>query len=78
MTCLSNSDVGVSWVIHSTFESTSALLAALWDSDERKLSINAVFIGQGLLQSQRLVELNKMAITQMKSLVNNKGIKRLK
>ncbi len=33
-------------------------------------SINAIFINQGLLsQSQRLIELNKMAITQMKSLL---------
>ncbi len=41
-------------------------------------SINAVFIGQGLSQSIRLVELNKMAITQMKSLVNSNTLKKLK
>jgi KilA-N domain len=41
-------------------------------------SINAVFIGQGLLQSQRLLELNKMAITQMKSLLNSNTLKKLK
>jgi hypothetical protein len=41
-------------------------------------SINAIFISQGLSQSQRLVELNKMAITQMKSLLNSKSIKKLK
>jgi KilA-N domain len=34
-------------------------------------SINAVFIGQGLSQNNRLLELNKMAITQMKSLLNS-------
>jgi len=41
-------------------------------------SINAVFINQGLSQSQRLAELNKMAITQMKSLLNNSSMKKLK
>lgn len=41
-------------------------------------SINAVLIRQGLPQSERLEQLNKIAITQMKSLVNNKGIKKLK
>ncbi len=41
-------------------------------------SINAVFIGQGLPQSQRLLELNKMAITQMKSLLNSNTLKKLK
>ncbi len=41
-------------------------------------SINAVFINQGLAQSQRLAELNKMAITQMKSLLNNTAIRKLK
>lgn len=40
-------------------------------------SINAVFIGQGMTQSERLIELNKMAITQMKSLVNSTAIKKL-
>jgi hypothetical protein len=41
-------------------------------------SINAVFISQGLSQSQRLLELNKMAITQMKSLLNSNNIKKLR
>ena len=41
-------------------------------------SINAVFIGQGVPQSERLMELNKMAITQMKSLLNSNTIKKLK
>jgi hypothetical protein len=41
-------------------------------------SINAVFIGQGLAQSKRLLELNKMAITQMKSLINSKLSEKLK
>ncbi len=41
-------------------------------------SINAVFIGQGLSQSTRLLELNKMAITQMKSLLNSNTLKKLK
>lgn len=41
-------------------------------------SINAVFIGQGLAQSERLLTLNKMAITQMKSLLNSSSMKKLK
>jgi hypothetical protein len=41
-------------------------------------SINAVLIRQGLAQSQRLVKLNEIAISQMKSLLNNQTIKRLK
>lgn len=41
-------------------------------------SINAVLIHQGLQQPERLTQLNKIAITQMKSLVVNKSIKKLK
>jgi KilA-N domain len=41
-------------------------------------SINSVLIHQGLTQSERLVQLNKIAITQMKSLVGNAQLKRLK
>ena len=41
-------------------------------------SINAVLIHQALPQSERLVQLNKIAITQMKSLVNNLSLKKLK
>ena len=41
-------------------------------------SINAVLIHQGLKQSERLIQLNRIAITQMKSLVSNKYIKKLK
>lgn len=41
-------------------------------------SINAVLIHQGLTQSERLTQLNKIAITQMKSLLNNKNLKQLK
>jgi hypothetical protein len=41
-------------------------------------SINAVLIKQGLSQSERLVQLNKIAITQMTSLVNSKQLKKLK
>jgi hypothetical protein len=41
-------------------------------------SINAVFIHQGLEQSARLTQLNKVAITQMKSLIDSSNIKRLK
>jgi hypothetical protein len=41
-------------------------------------SINAVLIHQGLRQPERLVQLNYIAITQMKSLVNNKQLMKLK
>lgn len=41
-------------------------------------SINAVLIHQGLQQSERLVQLNKIAITQMKSLLQSREIKKLK
>ena len=41
-------------------------------------SINAVLIRQGLNQSERLKQLNKIAITQMQSLLNNKNTKKLK
>ncbi|WP_339698251.1 KilA-N domain-containing protein [uncultured Roseivirga sp.] len=41
-------------------------------------SINAVFISQGLTQSERLVQLNKMAITQMQSLLKSASLKKLK
>ena len=41
-------------------------------------SINALLIQQGLLQSERLIQLNKVAITQMKSLVHSKEVKKLK
>ncbi|EMS34663.1 hypothetical protein C943_03350 [Mariniradius saccharolyticus AK6] len=41
-------------------------------------SINALMIRQGLVQSDRLEQLNQIAITQMTSLVNNAKLKRLK
>jgi hypothetical protein len=41
-------------------------------------SINSVLIHQGLDQSERLVQLNRVAITQMKSLLQTKSIKKLK
>ena len=40
-------------------------------------SINAVLIHQGLKQKERIDQLNKIAITQMKSLVQNKSLKKL-
>lgn len=40
-------------------------------------SINALLISQGIAPSERLKELNKVAITQMKSLLKNKAIKQL-
>ena len=41
-------------------------------------SINAFLIQQNIPQSERLVQLNQVAITQMKSLIENKNLKRLK
>ncbi len=41
-------------------------------------SINAVLIHQGLQQSERLQQLNNIAITQMKSLISNRQIAKLK
>ncbi|MDR2916380.1 MAG: KilA-N domain-containing protein, partial [Tannerella sp.] len=40
-------------------------------------SINALLIRQGLSQGERLVQLNGVAITQMRSLTNNRGLERL-
>ncbi len=41
-------------------------------------SINSVFIRQGLSQPDRLVQLNKIAITQMTSLIHSSQLKQLK
>lgn len=41
-------------------------------------SINALLIRNELSQSERLIELNKVAITQMKSLLENNNLKKLK
>ena len=41
-------------------------------------SINALLIRQELPQSERLVQLNNVAITQMRSLIENKKMKSLK
>ena len=41
-------------------------------------SINAVLIRQGLSQSDRLMQLNKIAITQMTSLMKSNQLKKLK
>ena len=40
-------------------------------------NMNANFIEQGLEQKQRLLELNKIARVQLKSLLNNKSVKKL-
>lgn len=41
-------------------------------------SLNSVFIHQGQSQSERLLQLNAIAITQMKALLNSKQVKKLK
>jgi hypothetical protein len=41
-------------------------------------SINALLIRQRLPQGERLVQLNSVAITQMRSLTDNRNLKRLK
>jgi hypothetical protein len=40
-------------------------------------SLNAVFIRQGLPQSERLIQLNQTAITQLTSLLGNQHIRKL-
>ena len=40
--------------------------------------INALLIRQDLPQNERLIELNKVAITQMKSLLESNSMKKLK
>jgi hypothetical protein len=40
-------------------------------------SINALLIEQGITQNERLFQLNKVAISQMKSLLNNNSIKKI-
>ncbi len=40
-------------------------------------SLNAEFIRQGIKQNERLKNLNEVAIVQMKSLLGNKGLKKL-
>jgi hypothetical protein len=40
-------------------------------------SINAILIAQTIPQNERLIQLNKIAITQMKSLVENQIIKQI-
>jgi hypothetical protein len=40
-------------------------------------SINAVLIRQGLKQSERLRQMNGIAITQMKSLIGKSNLKKL-
>ena len=41
-------------------------------------SINALLLHQGLKQSERLIELNKVAISQMKSLLESSTLRKLK
>ena len=41
-------------------------------------SLNAVLITHGLSQSERLIQLNRIAITQMRSLLAHKSVTRLK
>lgn len=41
-------------------------------------SINALLLRQGLTQNERLIQLNRVAITQMKSLLESNAIKKLK
>ena len=41
-------------------------------------SINALLIRQGMPQNERIIELNKIAITQMKSLLDSNSMKKIK
>lgn len=40
-------------------------------------NLNAVFINEGISQSERLERLNAIAITQMKVLMQDSGVKRI-
>ncbi|WP_458114673.1 hypothetical protein [Flavobacterium psychrophilum] len=40
-------------------------------------SLNSVFIHQGQSQSERLIQLNAIGITQMKALLNSKVVEKL-
>lgn len=40
-------------------------------------SINALLIQQGISSQERILQLNQVAISQMKSLMTAKGLKRL-
>lgn len=40
-------------------------------------SINALLVSKNLSQESRLIELNKVAISQMKSLINNSNFKNI-
>jgi len=59
---------------HARYMATLEQLVVLSNME----SINAVLIRQGLQQSERLQQLNIIAITQMKSLIKNGNLKRLK
>jgi hypothetical protein len=41
-------------------------------------SINALLIQQGVDSQERIIQLNQVAITQMKSLMTTKGLNRLR
>ena len=41
-------------------------------------SLNAVLIQQGLAQTERLLQMNQIAIQQLKTLLNHRSIKKLK
>ena len=40
-------------------------------------NLNAILINDGLVQKERLIKLNQIAISQMKILVENKSMKKL-
>jgi hypothetical protein len=40
-------------------------------------SLNALWVEEKIAQSERLIKLNKMAISQMRSLLGSPGIKKL-
>ncbi|WP_257657281.1 KilA-N domain-containing protein [Parapedobacter lycopersici] len=61
-------------VVLSNLESINALLIRLSNLE----SINALLIRKGLSQTSRLKELNRVAIIQMKSLLENSSIKKLR
>jgi hypothetical protein len=49
-----------------------------WVEKTKAIGLNAVFVRQGLSSSERLMKLNEVAITQMRTLLSAQNAKRLK
>jgi len=67
-------------ITHPTFCADFAALEQLFVLSNSQIwkSINALLIQQQLTQGERLLQLSKVAISQMRSLAGNKNLKQLK